>query len=152
LTLSNVSLDLSASIEHCTLQSVSLWLSSCQFCNALVHHPKALRTLDMYEVVTLTSNTRKGLPTKASKYNSLLLWSHMSMHLLCKSFNFLGNLLLSRRVAGARTPVLLYRFTNLKIYSLVVATLCLRCSSLWICTVDTTFFELLNAVLISITC
>jgi hypothetical protein len=150
MTLSNVSLDLSASIDHCTLQSVSLWLSSCQFCNALVHHP--LRTLDMYEVVTLTSNTRNSLRTKASKVNSLFLWSHMSMHLLCKSFNFLGILLLSRRVAGARTPVLLYRFTNLKIYCLVVDTLCLRCSSLWICTVDTTFFELLNAVLISITC
>ena len=49
--------------------------------------------------------------------------------------------MLSRRVAGARTPVLLYRFTNLKIDCLVVVTLCLRCSSLWICTADKPFFE-----------
>ena len=70
------------------------------------------------------------------------LWrSHMSMHLLWKSVNFLGNMLLSRRVAGARTLVLLYRFTNLKIDCLVVVTLCLRCSSLWICTADKPFFE-----------
>jgi hypothetical protein len=39
------------------------------------------------------------------------------------------------------TPVLLCRFTNLKIDCLVVATLCLRCSSLWICTADKLFFE-----------
>ena len=37
--------------------------------------------------------------------------------------------------------VLLYRFTNLKIDCLVVVTLCLRCSSLWICTADKPFFE-----------
>jgi hypothetical protein len=39
------------------------------------------------------------------------------------------------------TPLLLYRFTNLKIDSLVVATMCLRCSSLWICTADKPFFD-----------
>jgi hypothetical protein len=55
--------------------------------------------------------------------------------------NFLENLLLSRHVAGARTPVLLYRFTSLKIDCLVVVTLCLRCSSLRICTADKSFFE-----------
>jgi hypothetical protein len=111
------------------------------YCNVLVYQPKALRTLDMYEVVTLTSKTRNSLSTKACKVNSLLWRSHMSMHLLWKSVNFLGNLLLSRRVAGTRTPVLLYRFTNLKIDCLVVVTLCLRCSSLWICTADKSFFE-----------
>ena len=71
-----------------------------------------------------------------------LLWrSHMSRHLLRKSVNLLGNILLSRRVAGARTPVLLYRFTNVKIDCLVVVTLCLRCTSLWICTAEKPFFE-----------
>jgi hypothetical protein len=116
-------------------------LISWQYCNVLVYQPKALRTLDMYEVVTLTSKTRNSLSTKACKVNSLLWRSHMSMHLLWKSVNFLGNLLLSRRVAGARTPVLLYRFTNLKIDCLVVVTFCLRCSSLWICTADKSVFE-----------
>jgi hypothetical protein len=86
-------------------------------------------------------NTEQSVYTKACEVNSLLWWSHMSMHLLWKSVNFLRNLLLSRRVAGARTPVLLYRFTNLKIDCLVVVTLCLRCSSLWICTVDKPFFD-----------
>jgi hypothetical protein len=114
MTLSNVSLDRSASNDHCTLQSLFLWLISWQYCNVLVHQPKALRTLDMYEVVTLTSKTRNSLFTKAGEVNSLLWRSHMSMHLLWKSVNFLG-IMLSRRVAGARTPVLLYRFTNLKI-------------------------------------
>ena len=114
MTLSNVSLDRSASNDHCTLQSLFLWLISWQYCNVLVHQPKALRTLDMYEVVTLTSKTRNSLFTKAGEVNSLLWRSHMSTHLLWKSVNFLG-IMLSRRVAGARTPVLLYRFTNLKI-------------------------------------
>jgi hypothetical protein len=118
-----------------------LWLISWQYCNVLVHQSKALRTLDMYEVVTLTSKTRSSLSTKACEVNSLLWRSHMSMHLLWNSVNFLGKLLLSRRVAGARTPVLLYPFTNLKIDCLVVATLCLRCSSLLICTADKPFFE-----------
>ena len=63
------------------------------------------------------------------------------MHLLCKSVNFLENLLLSRRVAGSRTSLLLCRFTNLKIDCLVVVTLCLRGSSLWICTADKPFFK-----------
>ena len=61
MTLSNVSLDLSASNDHCTLQSLFLWLISWQYCYVLVHQPKALRTLDMYEVVTLTSKTRNSL-------------------------------------------------------------------------------------------
>ena len=106
-----------------------------------MHQPKALRPVDVYEVVTLTSKTRNSLSTKACEVNSLLLGIHMSMHLLWKSVNFLGNLVLSRRVAGASTPVLLCRFTNLKIDYLVVAILSLRCSSLWICTADKPFFE-----------
>ena len=141
MTLSNVSLELSASTYHCTLQSLFLWLISWQYCNVLVHQPKALRPLDMYEVVTLTSTTRNSLSTKACEVNSLLWRSHMPMHLLWKSVNFVGNMLLSRRVAGARTHVLLYRFTHLKIDWLVVATLCVRCNSLWICTADKPFFE-----------
>jgi hypothetical protein len=141
MTLSNVSLHLSASNDHCTPQSLFLWLFSWQYCNVLVHQPKALRTLDMYQVVTLTSKTGNSLSTKACEVNSLLWRSHISMHLLWKSFNFLGNLLLSRRVAGARTPVLLCRFTSLKIDCLVIVTLCLWCSSLWICTADKPFFE-----------
>jgi hypothetical protein len=140
MTLSNVSLDLRASNDHCTLQSLFLWLISWQYCNVLVHQPKALHNLDMYEVVTLTSKTRNSLSTKACEVDLLLWRSHMSMQLLWKSVNFLGNLLLSRRVPGARTLVLLYRFTNLKIDCLVV-TLCLRCSSFWICTADKPFFE-----------
>jgi hypothetical protein len=63
------------------------------------------------------------------------------MHLLRKSVNLLGNILFARRVAGARTPVLLCRFTILKIDCLVVVTLCLRCTSLWICTAEKPFFE-----------
>ena len=141
MTLSNVSLDLSSSNDPSTLQSLFLWFICWQYCNVLVHQPKALRPMDVYEVVTLTSKTRNNLSTKACEVSSLLLPSHMSMHFLCKSVNFLGNLLLSRRVAGFRTSVMLCRFTNLKIDCLVVATLCLRCSSLWICTADKPFFE-----------
>ena len=51
--------------DHCTLQNLFLWLISWQYCNVLVYQPKALRTLDMYEVVTLTSKTRNSLSTKA---------------------------------------------------------------------------------------
>ena len=141
MTLSNVSLDLSSSNDPSTLQSLFLWFICWQYCNVLVHQPKALRPMDVYEVVTLTSKTRNNLSTKACEVSSLLLPSHMSMHFLCKSVNFLGNLLLSRRVAGFRTSVMLCRFTNLKIDCLVVVTLCLRCSSLWICTADKPFFE-----------
>jgi hypothetical protein len=38
------------------------WSVDNKYCNVLVHQPKALRTLDMYEFVTLTSKTRNLAP------------------------------------------------------------------------------------------